>query len=271
VLRNKNCIFLDCQVVLYLLFLSLPNIAVGDTFERSHSEICTGNQFLEVYVPHGTTEIKSPPSRNSSEEVQGVTVTVSGFCISQNEISVGDYQPCVLENACSPLRNSQANPHYPVHSITYDEIYQFLVWLNDTSHFEYRLPSESEWQLAALGGVEDRFPWRTVGRLPEVNVFSGILDPVGENSINEFGVRDAVGNLSEFVAGCFTREIGRIPNDGTPYEEDNCGYRLTKGGHYSAPDFFLSPYFRAPIPADFGSPQIGFRIVRSIKLESRHD
>ncbi len=182
--------------------MSFPHLTVGDTLTRNQSAICTGGLVPEVYVPNGRTEIYSPQSQTPSDAVERKLVVVAGFCISEDEISVGTYQSCILDDFCSPLSGNQDDPNHPVHSITYDDVEQFLLWLNSKSHLEYRLPSEAEWQYAALGGMEDRFPWREVGRLPEVNIFSGEITPIGKNSVNEFGLRDAVGNLSEIVAGC---------------------------------------------------------------------
>lgn len=251
-----------------ILCISLPQMGASDVNHSDISESCIGELFPEVPIPDGRTEIISTPTQNTPEGSQRLIVKTVAFCISENEISVETYQSCVSDGHCSSLRGEQINPNHPVHSVTYGEVEQFLLWLSSISGVEYRLPSEAEWQRAALGGLEEQFPWRTVGRLPEVNIFSDQITPIGENSMNEFGVRDTVGNLSEFVSGCFTRDINLADSIGSLSEGDNCFYRLTKGGHYSAPDFFLSPYFRAPIPVDFSSPQIGFRVARSINPEN---
>ena len=246
-----NIFFNNLKFLLLIFCLSFPHFGRGDSIPPNQSENCTGGLLPEVLIPSGRTEIASPSTRNPSEESQRVIVTVAAFCVSQDEVSVEMYQACVNDEYCAPLRGEQTISSHPAHSVTYSEMNQFLLWLSSVSRLEYRLPSEAEWQRAALGGLEEQFPWRSVGRLPEVNIFSGEIAPVGESSLNEFGVRDAIGNLSEIVSGCFARNVDLIPTNGSPFEENNCRYRLTKGGHYSAPDFFLRPYFRAPIPANF--------------------
>ena len=166
-------LFNSLRFLISFVLLSFPRFAVGDTTLPTGGVICERGAFPEVYISGGVTEIISPPLLDSSTAARRKAVTVSEFCISQNEISAGIFQACVQDGYCSPLRGSQGNPDYPVHSITYDEVNQFLLWLQKSKNIEYRLPTEAEWQFAALGGREDRFPWRVVGRLPNVNIFSG--------------------------------------------------------------------------------------------------
>lgn len=247
---------------IFVLIACYPSFfAAAD--EATTSDLCGETLFEEAYVPDGASRIE-PPLNDLREPVE---VIVPSFCISVDEINVELFSLCVADGQCEPLRGDQNNPDFPVHSVTYDEAVDFVSWLSDLTSNSYRLPSEAEWQVAALAGETDRYPWRVVGRIPEANIFSGVLSEVGITSLNRFGVRDMVGNLSEFVSDCFSEDLSEIPQDGRPFLIDDCGYRLTKGGHYIAPDFLLSPYFRARVPSDFASPQIGFRVARDIVQE----
>ncbi len=259
------------KVLLILIFVGNLVLLSSAALASAESAKCESSFLEEAYVPAGEVGIAIPPVNDTDKPSIGAIIAVSDFCISVNEISVRLYSLCVNDDACFPLREGQTDPKLPVHSVTYDDVLSFINWLNEATGHEYRLPSEAEWQHAALGGIDDPFPWRTEGRLPQVNISTGKLAPVGATSVNEFGVRDMVGNLLEFVADCFTFNVDLIPPDGAPFVISDCEDRVSKGGHYYAPPFSLSPYFRFRVPSGFASPQIGFRVIRRTHSETLDD
>ena len=190
----------------------------------------------------------------------GQSVTVEPFCIAENETTVAQYGECVAAGACNAIFGEQSDPTYPIHSVAPQDVELFLNWLSTRYERDYRLPSEAEWQIAALGGVEDRNHDWTQG----ANVLSGELMPTGVNAPNGYGLRDTVGNLAELVADCRERNSLRVPVDGSPFRSADCRYLVVKGGHHSMAEWGFSPYFELPLPLDSASPQVGFRIVRAI-------
>ncbi len=259
------------KFLMILLSVGILSALPSAVSANPESTRCDSDFLEEAYVPAGEVGIATPPMSDTEKPSIGAVIAVSGFCISVNEISARLYSLCVDDDACVPLREGQIDPELPVHSVTYDDVLSFINWLNKATGHEYRLPSEAEWQHAALGGIDDPFPWRTEGRLPQANIFSDKLVPVGTTSVNEFGVRDMVGNLIEYVADCFTLNVEQLPTEGAPFVDHDCETRLAKGGYYSAPSYGLSPYFRFPLPSYFGSPQLGFRVVRKTRVEISND
>ena len=244
----------------------LPDILFG---EQVAPNVCSDGIFPETPIPEGDTRIYNFPLSRGLRGGGYKVFTAGLFCISENEISVDDYQPCVDAGVCPSLRGEQLYGEMPVHSITYEEIEVFLTWLNSQRDTEYRLPTEAEWQRAASMNLEDIYPWRDIEKLPSVNIFSGQLNPINQASRNDHGLRDTVGNVAELVFGCFDVEVRRKLNDVAVGTLESCKYRLAKGGHYSSPSFSLSPFFRMPVPEGFASPQIGFRLARSIERKKQ--
>ena len=244
-------------------FLAVFQVHWTTAGAQQDPDLCASAPIPMIYIPAGPTTIMSPRPDDPAQQLSSVTVEVDGFCISRDEIPARLYGLCIDEGACEPSFGPQDGPDYPVHSITYEDTQTFVAWLSEEHDREYRLPSEAEWQRAALGGLADRYPWRVVGRLPRLNIFSDAIWPIGQSSENEFGVRDAIGNVAEFVDGCFTSDEARFESGGGAVEVDDCHFRLTKGGHYSVPAFALSPFFRSQVPAAFASRSIGFRIAHT--------
>lgn len=218
----------------------------------------------EVLILAGIQTIKTPVSRETGKQEVAARISVSGFCVFVDEVSVAQYMSCVSVQGCQAPHDEQADGQLPVHSVTYDDAVDYARWISKESNRSYRLPSEAEWQQAALAGSQDQYPWRDPNWPQDLNIFTGTIRSTGSTDANPFGVRDMIGNLSEFIVGCFDPQSSPRDNALGNVDADRCKYRLTKGGHYSAQSFFISPYFAAPVPKNFASPQIGFRLVRSL-------
>lgn len=110
-------------------------------------------------------------------------VIVDDFCMSVNEVSIKRFDECVADGACQQIELGETPRDLPMHSVKYSDIMDFVSWFREKTALPYDLPSEAQWQQAALGGLEERFPWRIVGRLPDLNIFSDGLRPVDRKSV----------------------------------------------------------------------------------------
>jgi len=155
----------------------------------------------------------------------------------------------------------------PVHSVSIEQIGFFLKWASEKRQVTYRLPSEAEWQVAALGGIQETCPWHFSFEEPQPNIFAQSMRAVGLSATNEFGVRDAIGNVAEFVSDCLIRDVHEIPQDGTPVIVNECVRGVVKGGNYLSAPFALSPYFRFPYFYQIESNLTGFRIAGNVNRE----
>ena len=93
----------------------------------------------------------------------------------------------------------------PVESISWLDIQSFLDALNGMTKYEYRLPTEAEWEYAARGGHMSRgFTYSGGPYLPEVGWYHknshGETQEVGRKQPNELGVFDMSGNVWERCA-----------------------------------------------------------------------
>lgn len=156
---------------------------------------------------------------------------------------------------------------HPVVHVSFADAIAYCNW-SDT-----RLPSESEWEKAARGGLESaRYPWGDellVDDKWQCNIFQGSFpdlntsedgfigtSPVKTYPANGYGGYDFAGNVWEWTSSDF---------DDNSTQLTGSELRVTRGGSYLCHDSYCNRYrvgARNRTPADSLAGNIGFRVVR---------
>lgn len=147
---------------------------------------------------------------------------------------------------------------------------QFLPLLNEMSKQSYRLPTEAEWEYAALGGVF-KSNYKHVGsnRLKDIGWFKenshGETKPVGLKQPNVLSLYDMNGNVLEWCIDHWHDNYEHAPNTGGypwTYTGGDHGHILRGGAwNYPAKDYRIS--FRHASHAEDAEFDFGFRLVMS--------
>ena len=130
---------------------------------------------------------------------------------------------------------------HPVTCVGWNDAFEYVSWLSRTTGTTYRLPTEEEWDRAAVGTLE-----RGCGS----DARQRGTCPVGSYGANSAGLSDMVGNVWELTADCWERD---------------CSARVVRGGSWSsrAEDLRPAARFRRRIGA-LTDPYVGFRVVRTL-------
>ena len=86
-------------------------------------------------------------------------VITHGFCMDVGEVTVRQYTACVTEGACKepwkadPYSMYPARLDYPVNLVSWPKAKQYCAWTGE------RLPTEAEWEWAATGPEQSKYPW----------------------------------------------------------------------------------------------------------------
>lgn len=136
----------------------------------------------------------------------------------------------------------------------------------DWSANGYRLPTEMEWQFAAMGGnFTHNYTYSGSNYVAEVGWFysnsGNTTHPVGTKNPNELGLYDMSGNVWEwcwdiygdYPSGAYTDPKG--PTSGT--------YRDARGGSYHDPQSYCGVALRVYNFWDYWGQYAGFRICRN--------
>jgi len=118
-----------------------------------------------------------------------------GFAMMQNEASVADYNLyCANTKGCTQVPGS--DPDLPITSISIDDAQKYAAWLSQATGAKYRLPLEREWRRAAGRNMRDPDANCVV---PGRSARGMALRPSTEGNLNEYGLRNLVGNAQEWA------------------------------------------------------------------------
>jgi formylglycine-generating enzyme required for sulfatase activity len=136
-----------------------------------------------------------------------------------------------------------------------------------------RLPTEAEWERAARGENERKFPWGDSRPKPSQALFGqmtqfsyDILKPVGSYTSGEgpYGAFDQAGNVAEWVQDWYDGEYYREGPEKNPPGPKTGQYKMIRGGSWSdMPIYLMSASRTSKLPPDTRNAFIGFRCAQS--------
>ena len=148
-------------------------------------------------------------------------------------------------------------PNSPVVGVSWYEADAFCRWLTETCNngYEYRLPTEFEWQAAAAGKEKREYPWGKGIDLNKCNYNEskiGRISPVGifKDGKTPEQVYDMAGNAKEWACSF--------------YDADKDSYVL-RGGSFDDPGNYCRCAYRDDVYPCYREDEIVFRCAR-IKL-----
>lgn len=157
--------------------------------------------FKMIFVKGGTFTMGATYEQGSSAESRerpNHIVTLSNFFIGETVVTQALWTAIMGDN---PSEYKGLN--YPVQSITWYRSQEFINKLNSLSGYNFRLPTEAEWEFAARGGIKSRhFKYAGSNDINKVGwsnrKYREGPHPVGEKSPNELGLFDMSGNVHEW-------------------------------------------------------------------------
>jgi formylglycine-generating enzyme required for sulfatase activity len=213
----------------------------------------------------GTFDKTAAPNERPAQHI-----TVAPFWIDRTEVTVAAYAACAANHACPlPAKSSASctyeagDPELPISCVHWSDADAYCRSVGK------RLPHEMEWEFAARGTSNARYPWGTnftscamaatllhdaTGRTCSGKFPSRVGSHV--NNASPFGVVDMTGNVEEWTADYYveTRAEGAMPRAGSS--------RVLRGGGWMS-----TPSMSRTTSRNWGSsveagPNVGFRCAR---------
>jgi len=205
-------------------------------------------------------------------------VIVKPFFLDLYEVTCEDYKKFVDATGHRAPPNWRNNTYpsgasrRPVTGVNWNDAQAYAKWI------EKRLPTEEEWEYAARGTDERRYPWGNLWSAGAANAgkprVSNIeiaaqqqMENVGghSNGVSPFGIFDMVGNAWEWTAtDLIPYPGGQLPKQ-LP-KDQNAVLKVIRGGCYESTMEQATTTFRRGWPAQGGDEYFntGFRCARDI-------
>ncbi len=229
-----------------------------------------------ICVPAGNFVMGSTALDAAPNERPLTKVTLSRFFISRFPITNAQYEK--FDPSHGRKRAPGAGDDHPVVYVSSLEAIKFCAWLSTRERKKYRLPSEAEWEYAARGTDNRRYPWgaaerrgdlanfadkNTVFAWSERDVDDGYAEssPVGAFplGVSPFGVEDLAGNVWEWCHDFFETYRGTLKIN--PRGPTAGAKRVYRGGSWKSRFNSLRTTTRGSNVPNYSCNDLGFRVV----------
>ena len=220
-----------------------------------------------VPVEAGTFQMGSSDGGSDEKPVHEVRIT-RAFWMGKYEVTQAQYEKLMGENP-SHFKGARN----PVEQVSWSDAMAFCEKLTARERaagrlpdgYEYRLPTEAEWEYAARGGPNSRgFTYSGADDLAEVGWYGGNsgrrTHAVGEKRANELGIYDMSGNVWEWCLDGYDDDYyGRSPGV-DPMNASAASNRVLRGGSWGSDARYCRVANRSGFRPEVTGSSLGFRV-----------
>jgi len=257
------------------------------TARRGESDTAPATAFTtsvvrsDVLVPSGTAAVGCDPIAATAcpdSAWPPHRVKTTAFRIDRNEVTVADYRRCVQATACTvegvTFDNFECNwaeagrDEHPINCVSWQQADGYCRWARRS------LPTEQQWERAALHREGAPFPWGAEEPTCQVTVMTddegpgcgrGLTWRVSSRPLgaSRVGAVDMAGNVREWVADVYKKptKAARRPRK----KDDGSIPRVVRGGGWKDGAKSQHVATRWHMLASERAIDVGFRCVREIK------
>jgi len=238
-----------------------------------------------VYIPPGefmmgqTEEEKKWLIDQSGEKVYNSYYTnetplhkvyLEGYWMGKYEVTFAQY-----DRYCNDIKKEKpgdegwGRENRPVINVSWDDAAAYCEWLSQKTGLRFNLPTEAQWEKAARGNDQRKYPWGSRGLDKDLANFSsnvGKTAPVGSYpaGASPYGLLDMAGNVWEWCSDWF--ETGYYKNSPlkNPAGPDSGSGPVIRGGSWYSDDRNLRCAYRYDYGPSDRSDVLGFRLRQDI-------
>lgn len=247
-----------------LEFLTVPagSYRIG-TSEHEIDELMRKLIVSRSLSPDLATEIRSWIEK----ELPAHQVTTKEFSMSRTPVRNSDIREYLNETGAEAPESFSGPEDHPCWGVSIEWAKDFAGWLSTKTGTVYRLPTETEWEVAARGPEGLLYPYGKefdpskantnegkIGRPTSVEAYAAFPGP--------FGHVDLAGNVEEWVSTPYYVYPGGFTVKDTFYQQLGEKYPVLRGGNFvSGSDLSRAARRHGPL-TDPDYRYTGFRLVR---------
>ena len=218
-----------------------------------------------VMVPGGTFLMGCDTGDCDSDEHPVHEVTLDTFFMAQFEVTQDQW----YEYTGQKPSNFKNCGDCPVEKVSWDLLDDFLAALNAKTGYSFRLPTEAEWEYAALGGLESEGYSLAGSNMADsvawyLDNAGSVTHPVGQKRPNELGLYDMTGNVAEW---CNDDYVNYYSSDAAlnpdVFVRDDYRFKVIRGASWYTDKNNLRLSNRNNYRRNLSHQTIGLRLARS--------
>lgn len=233
---------------------------------------------LCVPVPAGEFLMGCDAGRDDEKPVH--LVRVPGFELAALQTTNREFA-AFIEATGHPASPELGNPDFsdpdqPVVSVSWIEAVKYCAWLSRATGRRYRLPTEAEWEWAAMGSrPQALYPWGNENPAdwpPYVRRWGGTVKGplvVGQEKPNAYGLFDVSENVHEWCADWYQKDYYAVSPKDNPRGPAQGDRRASRGGSWRHQIKVSRCAARSSIPPHFQYADYGFRVARDTQSEDQ--
>ena len=227
------------------------------------------DSFDLVKIPAGWFKMGDNFNEGSISERPVHDVYLDTFYISKYEITFDQYDFfCEDTGRSKPLDNDGwGRGERPVINVSWNDAKAFCDWLSDKTGKNIHLPTEAQWEKAARGTDQRRYPWgNSAPNSNLANYYSNVgkTVPVGSYpaGASPYGLHDMAGNVWELCQDWYDSSYYSTSPSRNPKGPSSGSIRVRRGGNWIFDARYLRSACRLGIYPHIKKNDIGFRICQ---------
>ena len=239
--------------------------------ESEEFEISSFPEIEWVQVPAGSFEMGDNFNEGYSHELPVHTVYLDTYSISKYEVTFEQYDAfCDATSRTKPGDEGWGRGARPVINVTWNDAKAFCDWLAGETGENIHLPTDAQWEKAARGTDQRRYPWGD--GLPNSNLANysdnvGKTMPVGSypSGVSPYGIHDMAGNVNELCNDWFDYNYYKISPTNNPQGPSSGSAHVERGGGWHSNASYIRSAHKVG-SGTYGGYFIGFRFCKDVPV-----